>query len=73
MLKIRFVFIDHSFAILTFTSISSVNQCLDKRDEIKQKHRLIVKRNLRDTSRDQRSVCKYISVHLNKFGLYLFK
>jgi hypothetical protein len=66
-------FTDHSFAILTFASPSSIDQCLVKRDQIKQEHRLIVKRNLRETSRDQRSVCKYISIHLDKFGLYLFK
>jgi len=72
MIKI-FSFTDHSFAILTFASPSTIDQCLVKRNQIKQEHRLIVKRNLTETSRDQRSVCEYIFIHLDKVGLYLFK
>ncbi len=66
-----FNLIDHSFAILTFDSILSVDQCLIKRDEIKKKYRLTVKRNLRETTREQRSCSEFILIHIEDFGLYL--
>ncbi len=69
MIKI-FLFTDHSFAILTFASPSTIDQCLVKRDQIKQEHRLIVKRNLRETSRDQRSVCKYTGCPKSPYGKF---
>ena len=71
MIKI-FYFIDHSFAILTFDSISSVDQCLSKRDQIKKEHRLSVKRNLKEDSKDQRGIANYIFIHIDQFGLYLY-
>ncbi|CAF0764910.1 unnamed protein product [Rotaria sp. Silwood1] len=60
---------DYCFAILTFASISSVDQCLAKRPQINREHRFIVKRNLREVSKDQRPVTKYILIHLDKFDL----
>jgi hypothetical protein len=65
-----FTCIDHSFAILTFASISSIDQCLTKCDQIKKEHRLTVKRNLKETSKDQRTISKYILIHIDQFGLY---
>ncbi|CAF2393597.1 unnamed protein product [Rotaria sp. Silwood2] len=58
---------DCCFAILTFASISSVDQCLAKRSQINQEYRFIVKRNLREVSKDQRPITKYILIHLDKF------
>ncbi|CAF0893010.1 unnamed protein product [Rotaria sordida] len=60
---------DYCFAILTFASISSVDQCLAKRAQIKQEHRFIIKRNLREISKDQRPITRYILIHLDKFDL----
>ena len=68
-----FAFVDYCFAILTFASISSVDQCLAKRAQIKQEHHFIIKRNLREISKDQRPITKYILIHLDKFGLYPLK
>jgi hypothetical protein len=67
-----FHFVGHSFAILTFDSTSSIDQCLTKRDQIKKEHRLSVQRNLRNVSKNEKLKSFYITVHLEKFGLYFF-
>jgi hypothetical protein len=68
-----FIHTDYSFAILTFDSISSIDQCMSKRVEIKKEHRFVVQRNLRNVSKTQKRVCHYILIHLDRFGLYLFE